>query len=142
MIYQINTLHRGRFIWILLGFLFAVGYILSLTQLQEIYKIIILLFCIPLLMWTAVKFSKESSSWEIVNNSIVINAFEKQTTIPMEDIAYIKNHMRSGGNLVVFHKKGKSAPIRIWRNKIFAANDQFDQLIFKLKEFGLEILLG
>ena len=93
-------------------------------------------------MWTAVKFSKESSSWEIVNNSIVINAFEKQTTIPMEDIAYIKNHMRSGGNLVVFHKKGKSAPIRIWRNKIFAANDQFDQLIFKLKELGLEILLG
>jgi hypothetical protein len=142
MRYQINTLHRGRFIWILLGSLFFVGYLLSLTTLQEIYKILILLFCIPVIMWSAVRFSKDSSTWEILDNKIVINIFGKEILLPIDSIAYIKNHIRSGGNLVVFHKKGKSGATRIWRNKIFANNDQFDSLISYLKELGIEIMIG
>ncbi|WP_156305699.1 hypothetical protein [Sphingobacterium endophyticum] len=142
MTFEINTLHRGRFIWILLGSLFVVGYLLSLTQLQEIYKIIILLFCIPAIMWAAVRFSKDNSTWSIQNRNINITIFNKELSFAVDDISYIKNHIRSGGNLVVFHKKGKSSPTRIWRNKIFASNDQFDELIAALKVLEIEILIG
>lgn len=142
MTFEINTLHRGRFIWILLGSLFVVGYLLSLTQLQEIYKIIILLFCIPAIMWAAVRFSKDSSTWSIQNRNINITIFNKELSFAVDEISYIKNHIRSGGNLVVFHKKGKSPATRIWRNKIFASNDQFDELIAALKALEIEILIG
>ncbi|WP_313189590.1 hypothetical protein [Sphingobacterium sp.] len=142
MTYQINTLHRGRFIWILLGSLFVVGYFLSLSTLQEIYKILILLFCIPAIMWAAVRFSKQNSTWVIDNSNITITKFGKETQIPIAEITYLKNHIRSGGNLLAFHKKGKMSTVRIWRNKIFASNDQFDQLIQTIKELGIEIVIG
>ncbi|MGB7526591.1 hypothetical protein [Sphingobacterium cellulitidis] len=142
MIFQINTLHRGRFIWILLGSLFFVGYLLSMSNFQEIYKILILLFCIPAIMWSAVKFSKQISTWEVDNSNISITKFGKATTIPIADISYLKNHIRSGGNLLAFHTKGKSGTVRVWRNKIFASNDQFDDLIQVIKELGIDIVIG
>ncbi len=142
MTYQINTLHRGRFIWILLGSLFAIGYCMSLTQLQEIYKIILLLFCFPIIMWSAVRFSRDQSYWHINDDTIQINIFGKEILIPINDISFLKNHIRSGGNLMVFHKRGKSSAVRIWRNKIFAKNDQFDDLIQKIKDLEIDIVIG
>ncbi|MBV2226571.1 hypothetical protein [Sphingobacterium sp. NPDC055431] len=142
MTYQINTLHRGRFIWILLGSLFVVGYFLSLSTLQEIYKILILLFCIPAIMWAAVRFSKQNSTWVIDKSNINITKFGQEIQIPIAEITYLKNHIRSGGNLLAFHKKGKMSTVRIWRNKIFANNDQFEQLIQTIKDLGIEIVIG
>jgi len=93
-------------------------------------------------MWTAVRFSKQSSIWSIQNNILDISIFGKEISIPIEQISYLKNHIRSGGNLIVFHKKGKASPTRIWRNKIFANNDQFDELILAIKELEIDIVIG
>lgn len=93
-------------------------------------------------MWSAVRFSRDQSYWHINDDTIQINIFGKEILIPINDISFLKNHIRSGGNLMVFHKRGKSSAVRIWRNKIFAKNDQFDDLIQKIKDLEIDIVIG
>ncbi len=140
--FNINTLNRGRFIWVLLGGLFLVGFVLAQFPLSELTKILTLLFCIPVLMWLAVRLNRSSSVWEINSRNIRITKENKTTEIPVADIAYVKNHMRSGGNLIVLHRHSKSGPFRFWRNKLFMADDDFDKLIPKFRELQIEIVLG
>jgi len=140
--FHIQTLHRGQFIWVLLGGLFVIGYLLSLMPLSEIAKILILLFCVPVLMWISVKFNRTESLWEFTDGNIRITKFGKTSAFPVQEVAYVKNHIRSGGNLLVFYFNEKSTPIRLWRNKMFVSPDQFDELLEKLKTLDIEILIG
>ncbi|MGH2624544.1 MAG: hypothetical protein ACRDE7_12815 [Sphingobacterium sp.] len=142
MKYTINTLHRGKFIWILLGGLFTIGIGLSLLELQEIVKIIILLFCIPALLFGAVKFNKQSSIWTIDGDLLSISTKNKTTQFDLKQVAYIKNHVRSGGNLIAFHFSEKISTKRFWRNKLFVSPDDFDELISIFKSREIHIMNG
>jgi len=142
MTYKIHTLHRGKFIWILLGGLFAAGFALSYFDIREIIKIIILLFCIPAIMFLAAKISYQESVWKIDGDLLSIHKSGQTTEINIAQIEYIKNHMRSGGNLLAIYTKGKSRPTRIWRNKLFVDTDQFDELSVQLKEHGIEFIIA
>lgn len=142
MTFQINTLHRGRFIWILLAGLFAAGFLLSYFDLQEIVKIIILLFCIPLILFAAVKISFQSSTWKLTEQEIHISRAGKDIILPIAEISYIKNHLRSGGNLLAIFFNNKRATLRIWRNKLFVAADDFESLLAELKSKEIAIVLG
>ena len=136
MKYTINTLHRGKFIWVLLGGLFIIGTGLSLLELQEIVKIIILLFCIPALLFGAVKLNKQTSIWSIEGDTLTISTKKKTTHFDLQKVDYIKNHIRSGGNLIAFHFSEKISTKRFWRNKLFVGPDDFDEIfsIFKTRE--------
>jgi len=140
--FQIHTLHRARFIWFLLGSLFVAGILLSFVSLQEIAKIIILLFCIPVILFSAVKVSYQTSVWKIDEQSLTISRPSENHHFLLEDISYIKNHIRSGGNLLAIHQKKNRKVYRLWRNKLFMGEDHYDQLIHKLKETKVEILQG
>jgi len=142
MKYDINTLHRGKFIWILLGGLFAIGIGLSLLELQEIVKIIILLFCIPALLFGAVKFNKQTSIWTIEGNSLTVSTKNKTTQFDLQQVAYIKNHVRSGGNLLAFHFSEKISTKRFWRNKLFVGPDGYDELLNEFKLRNIDIVNG
>lgn len=142
MTFQIFTLHRGKFIWILLSCLFLSGFILSFVELQEIAKIIILLFCIPAILFVSVKFSFITSQWQVLDNKLIIERANENHEFLFKEIKYIKNHLRSGGNLIAIYKKGKSTPLRIWRNKLFSKVDEFDSMLYHLKNKGVEIYLG
>ena len=142
MKYDINTLHRGKFIWILLGGLFAIGIGLSLLELQEIVKIIILLFCIPALLFGAVKFNKQTSIWTIEGNSLTVSTKNKTTQFDLQQVAYIKNHVRSGGNLLAFHFSEKISTKRFWRNKLFVGPDAYDELLNEFKLRNIDIVNG
>lgn len=142
MEYKIHTLHRGKFIWILLGGLFAVGYILSFFELRELVKIIALLFCIPAIMFLGAKLSYQDSTWTIDSNRLIIEKAGKTSEVAIDQIEYIKNHMRSGGNLLAIYRKGKSTPMRVWRNKLFVHTDQFDELTARLRELGIEFVIA
>jgi len=142
MQYSINTLHRGKFIWILLGGLFIIGIGLSWLELQEITKIIILLFCIPGLLFGAVKLNQQVSTWTIDGQQLTVITSKKTTQIDLQNISYIKNHIRSGGNLIAFHFSGKTSTKRFWRNKLFVGTDAFDELVAELKIREIEILNG
>lgn len=140
--YHIHSLHRGKFIWILLGSLFLLGYLLSYADIREIVKIIILLFSIPAALFAGAKFSYQASTWHFTDQTIRIQKPGKDIEIPIADIAYIKNHMRSGGNLLGIYREKKSTPIRIWRNKLFVAQDDFDAMLQQLKALGIEIIMA
>lgn len=140
--FQIQTLHRGRFIWVLLGGLLLVGYILSLTNLSELVKILALMFCIPVLMWLSVKLNRRESSWEIHPDRIYITRFGKTVDFPIAQVVYLKNHVRSGGNLVVFYFGKPNSPLRLWRNKLFVQPDQFDEALARIAELEIQIVPG
>lgn len=142
MQYSINTLHRGKFIWFLLSGLFIIGIGLSWLDLQEITKIIILLFCIPGLLFGAVKLNQQASTWTIDGQQLTIITAKKTTQIDLQNISYIKNHIRSGGNLIAFHFSGKNPTKRFWRNKLFVGVDAYDELFEEFRLRNIEILNG
>lgn len=141
--YTIHTLHRGRLIQILLGALFVAGIATSLFDIDEIVKILVLLISLPLILFSSVKLSQQPSSWTISQDVIHIEKGRKVYNIPLQDLEYIKNHIRSGGNLIAIHeKKGKNGPLRFWRNKLFQSNDEFDTMVHSLKEIGIPVMIG
>ncbi len=140
--YKIHTLHRARFIWILLGFLFLAGFLLSFSNLGEIAKIIILLFCIPVILYTAVRVSYQTSIWKVDEEGITISRPSEEHQFSFSNIAYIKNHIRSGGNLIAIHQNNSRKVYRLWRNKLFMGEDQYDQLIHRIKEAQIEIIIA
>ena len=142
MTFYINTLHRGRFIWILLGGLFLSGFLVSYLQVSEIIKIIILLFCMPVILFLAVKVSLQPSEWTLKDDTLKIHRAGKDQEISLSTISYIKNHLRSGGNLLAIFFQPKRSPIRIWRNKLFSAADDFEPLLEALKSREIEVVIG
>lgn len=140
--FHIETLHRGRFIWVLLGGLFVAGYLLSLIPFSEIVKILVLLFCIPVLMWIAVRVNRATSVWQITEGNIRITWLGKTREFSCRQISYLKNHTRSGGNLLVFYFIDNSAPVRLWRNKLFVPDDQFDDVLAQINALEIAVVPG
>lgn len=137
--FVIHTLHRGRFIQILLGSLFAVGIGASYVNIEEIPKIIGLLVCLPLLLFLSVKWSQQHSTWSTHAGMLHIAKGSKTWELELQDITHIQNHLRSGGNLLAIHKKKKFQPIRFWRNKLFQSVDDMAELLLHLEAQGVSV---
>jgi hypothetical protein len=120
--FEINTLHRGKYMLSFFSLLIFAGVISSQIPATEIAKIIIVLFTIPLILFLSVKWSKNKSVWELTDQELVVRFANRTDTYLVTDIDHIKSLTRSGGNLYVlhFHKK---FPKRYWRNKLFASDD-------------------
>ncbi|WP_166332493.1 hypothetical protein [Sphingobacterium chungjuense] len=137
--FVIHTLHRGRFIQILLGSLFAVGIGASYINIEEIPKIIALLVCLPLLLFLSVKWSQQPSTWSTHAGLLRIVKGSKTWEFDLKDITHIQNHLRSGGNLLAIHKKKKFQPVRFWRNKLFQSVDEMAEMLRHLESLGVPV---
>lgn len=122
-----NTLHRGKYMASFFILLFVAGGVGSLLPFPELYKIIIVLFTIPGILYISVKMSQHPSSWSLDENTLTIDFADKKYSYFLHDIDHIRSLTRSGGNLYViyFRKKG---PIRYWRNKLFQNDDENSKL--------------
>lgn len=102
--------------------LFAVGGIGSLIPLPELYKIIIVLFTIPGILYISVKISQHPSSWSLADDALTVDFGDNKFSYLVDDIDHIRSLTRSGGNLYVIYLR-KKRPIRYWRNKLFQSDD-------------------
>lgn len=125
-----------------MGALFVAGIVASLLEINEIHKILILLISLPVILFSSVKFSQLPSEWTIAEDSIHIEKGGKVHHIPLENLEYIKNHIRSGGNLIAIYEKKGNGPLRFWRNKLFQSNDDFDAMIQAFKEKEIPVVIG
>jgi len=140
--FVIHTLHRGRFIQILLGSLFVVGIGASYSHIGEIPKIIALLVCLPVLLFLSVKWSQQPSTWSTTPGVLRVVKGDHTWEFNLQDITYIQNHMRSGGNLLAIHQKKKFQPTRFWRNKLFQSVDDLTEMLRHLEGLGVPITLA
>lgn len=120
--FTIHTLHRGRYMLCFFVLLFAIGGISSLIPASEIVKIVVILFTIPGILFSSVKFSQSPSHWTIHEDSLTITFKNKSVAYAFTEIDHIRSLTRSGGNLYVIYRVKKST-IRYWRNKLFQADD-------------------
>lgn len=137
--FQIATLHRGRYMLLLLAGVCLVTAIASRLPMPEIAKILVVLVSLPLLIFCSTKWSKNNSTWTIQQGKVVI-AFKNQPqeSFPLNSIKYFRNVPRSGGNLMMFFfKKGKTTK-RYWRNKLFQKADDLNALVHALRQEGVE----
>mgnify|MGYP007088571730 CR=1 FL=1 len=125
--FEINTLHRRKYMISFFSLLILAGVISSQIQGSEIVKIISILFTIPLILFASVKWSKNKSIWEVDDSKLSIRFSNKTETYLISDIDHIRNLTRSGGNLYVIYLKHKS-PKRFWRNKLFVDEDDHEKL--------------
>lgn len=135
--YYISTLHRGRYmLLIFLGITLIAG-LLAFTPLQEVVKILITLFAIPLVIFGAVRYSRVPSQWSLDDHNLTIQKLEKVVSIPLSNISHIRNLRRSGGNLlIIYQRRGHS--YRFWRNKLFQNEDQLQSFIEAVQEHNIE----
>lgn len=120
--YTINTLHRGKYMLSFFALLFVAGALSSFIPAQEIVKIIIVLFTIPIILYLSVKGSEKPSTWHIDEDNLTIAFTDKTIVYPISSIDHIRTLTRSGGTLYVIYSKKKS-PERYWRNKLFVNED-------------------
>lgn len=120
--YSINTLHRGRYMLSFFILLFAAGALSSLIPASEIVKIIVVLFLIPVILYSSVKVSQNPSSWQVDDTKLAINFNTKSLVFQADQIDHIRSLTRSGGTLYIIHLHKKS-PKRYWRNKLFQNED-------------------
>lgn len=120
--FEINTLHRGRYMLSFFSLLIFGGIISSQIPATEIAKVVIILFTIPIILFLSVKWSKNKSVWELTDDELFIHFANRTDKYLMKDIDHIKSLTRSGGNLYVIHFL-KKYPKRYWRNKLFASDD-------------------
>ncbi|MBE8713956.1 hypothetical protein [Sphingobacterium hungaricum] len=137
--FEISTLHREKFILLVLIGIFLSAIIASQFNLPEIYKIIILLICLPLLLFLSILLSKKPSIWELNDESLSINYSDKSESFELKNITKIQTGTRSGGTLVTIHSKDKKAPKRYWSNKLFQKEDDVKLLISALEERNIRI---
>ena len=140
--FVLHTLHRGRLIQLLLGSLFLLGIAVSASGIGEIPKILVLLICLPLLLFGSVKWSQQPSTWVLAHDSLRITKGPKEWVFPITEITHLKNHLRSGGNLLAIYRKGKLQPTRCWRNKLCQGVDKMDELLARLQQIGVPVMLG
>ena len=135
--YKINTLHRRKYMLCFFGLILLFGAIASQLPLKEIYKIVFVLFTIPITLFIAVKYSLNPSEWTIDDSTLSINFPNKSIKIEVNDIDNIQSLTRSGGNLYVIHMKKKKTQ-RFWRNKLFVGNDDQTELQETLNNHTVE----
>src|SRR5690606_5887194 len=134
--YEIATLHRGKYMLILLVGLCVVTVIIAQIPIQEVQKIIIVLLSLPLLIFLGTKWSAKPSRWNLNNGRLSIYFQNKPQEIDIENIRYIRNVPRSGGNLIMIFLKDAKQPKRYWRNKLFQSADDLEALMHALKMEG------
>jgi hypothetical protein len=120
--FEINTLHRGKYMLSFFSLLMLGGLISSQIPATEIAKVVMILFTIPIILFLSVEWSKNKSIWELSDEELIIQFVNRTDTYLIADIDHIKSLTRSGGNLYVVHFHKKS-PKRYWRNKLFASDD-------------------
>lgn len=135
--FEINTLHRGKYMLTFFSLLILGGILSSQIPASEIVKIVSILFTIPIILYLAVKWSKNSSTWELNDDQLSIHFKNKTDIFKIKDIDHIKSLTRSGGNLYVIHLKNKF-PNRYWRNKLFSSNDDCIALHESLTQHSVE----
>ncbi|MCA5006002.1 hypothetical protein [Sphingobacterium bovistauri] len=121
-VFQINTLHRGRYMLSFFSLLILAGIISSQVPVSEISKIIFILFTIPIILYLSVRWSKRTSNWTLTDEELIVKFDNKTDIFKINEIDHIKSLTRSGGNLFVIHFNKKS-PKRYWRNKLFSSDD-------------------
>ncbi|GHE36768.1 hypothetical protein [Sphingobacterium griseoflavum] len=137
--FHIATLHRGKYMALLLLGVCIVTAISARLPLAEAAKILIVLCSLPLLLMLSIKWSRNDSQW-VVNQEEVTITFPggKTERIPLFEVKYLRNVPRSGGNLIMMFMKNKKVPKRYWRNKLFQKDDDLQALIHVLKQKGVE----
>ena len=135
--FNINTLHRGKYMLSFFILLFACGMISSQIPGKEMVKIIAMLFMIPVVLFLSVKLSMRPSVWQLTSDRLHVQIAEKEFSFQTDQIDHIKNLTRSGGNLFIIHQK--NAPTRrLWRNKLFTKDDDYQALHEALLEHNIE----
>jgi hypothetical protein len=136
--FHIATLHRGRFMLLLLAGVCLITAFVSRMPIQEIAKILAVLISLPFLIFLSTKWSKAPSVWTINQEKVTVESGTGTDTFMLGDIKYIRNLPRSGGNLLMifFHKE--KAPRRYWRNKLFQQADDLDAMIHAFRQRGIE----
>ncbi|TJZ60442.1 hypothetical protein FAZ15_10590 [Sphingobacterium olei] len=117
--------------------LFLAGGLSSLIPFQEIVKIIIILFTIPVILFVSVRMSQNPSVWLLTEEHLIITFRKKEISYPLAEIDYIQSLTRSGGALYVIHFHKKS-PSRYWRNKLFQEEDDNKLLHHALIDSAVE----
>ncbi|WON95900.1 MULTISPECIES: hypothetical protein [Sphingobacterium] len=135
--FHLSTLHRGKYMLILLISIFLIGMGMSKVPIQEILKIIIALLMIPLALYLAIKSSTLSSTWVLDEDTLQISNAKKTIVFPLHNISHIRNLKRSGGNLIIINQN-KGPAFRTWRNKLFQKEDDLPLLTEALKDADIE----
>lgn len=140
--HEIATLHRRKYILSILGFIFFTALILSRIDIPEIAKIVLILCSLPLAFLIAIKTSYNPSVWTVIDGKLEVSfRNRREIHIALEEIHYVQNMKRSGGNLLAIHKENKQT-IRIWRNKLFQREDDFVDLLSTLQRLGVDCVEG
>ncbi|WP_343568454.1 hypothetical protein [Sphingobacterium sp.] len=135
--FHLSTLHRGKYMLILLISIFLIGMGMSKVPIQEILKIIIALLMIPLALYLAIKSSTLSSTWVLDEDTLQISNAKKTIVFPLHNISHIRNLKRSGGNLIIINQN-KGPAFRTWRNKLFQKEDDLPLLTEALKDADID----
>ncbi|MEJ5055137.1 hypothetical protein [Sphingobacterium sp. MYb382] len=137
--FHIATLHRGRYMLYLLLGVCLVTAAVARFPLQEVVKILIVLISLPFLLFLSIKLSKNNSEWTIADKQVHIRFDNKnEVSFAIDEVKYLRNLPRSGGNLLMIFMHKKLTPKRFWRNKLFQKQDDLNSLIHALREEGVE----
>ncbi len=137
--FHIATLHRGRYMLLLLAGVCLITAIASRFPISEIAKILVVLVSLPLLIFCSTKWSKNDSVWIIKEGKVVIQFKNQQEdSFPLDNIKYLRNVPRSGGNLIMFFFKKDKKTKRYWRNKLFEKADDLHALVHAIRQEGVE----
>lgn len=137
--FHIATLHRGRYMLYLLFGVCVITAAVSRFPLQEMVKILIVLISLPFLLFLSIKLSKNNSEWTLKDKQVhILFANKTEISFSIDQIKYLRNVPRSGGNLLMIFMHKKSTPKRFWRNKLFQKQDDLNSLIHALREEGVE----
>lgn len=137
--FHIATLHRGRYMLLLLAGVCVVTVIASRLPIPEIAKILVVLISLPLLLFSSIRWSRNNSVWTITPEQVSIQFNDnQQESFSLQDIKYLRNVPRSGGNLIMIFFKKKEKTKRYWRNKLFEKADDLDALVHALRQEGVE----
>ena len=135
--FEINTLHRGKYMLCFFFLLIASGVLCAQVPSSEVFKIVVILFTIPIILYLAVRWSKRTSVWKLNEENLTITLDNNINKFALHDIDHIRSLTRSGGNLYVIYFKNRS-PKRYWRNKLFTRDDDNAALQEALTAHGLE----
>ena len=136
--FEIATLHRGKYMLLLLAGLCITTILVAGLPVQEIVKIIIVLLSVPILIFFGTKWSANPSRWTLEARRLHIRFKNKSHEVDLNTIKYIRNVPRSGGNLIMIFLKDAKQPKRYWRNKLFQTADDLESLMHALKMEGIE----
>lgn len=137
--FHIATLHRGRYMLLLLAGVCVVTAVASRLPIPEIAKILVVLVSLPLLIFGSIRWSRNNSVWTITPEQVSIQFKDnRQESFSPQDIKYLRNVPRSGGNLIMIFFKKKENTKRYWRNKLFEKADDLDALVHALRQEGVE----